>query len=414
MTQALHSHNFDNGLTLIAEPMPWLESVAFLIAPPGGSVFDPLNSEGLGNFTSEMALRGCGSRDSRAFVNDLNNLGVNYFSAVGVEHVSYGAAMPADKFDAALPIFVDLLIRPHLPESQLEDARQVCWQEIRSGEDDYGQKVMQAAREAYYPSPYGRSHQGTQSSIARIGISEIRDHFERTYSSHSAVMSVAGKIDWEHLVDAVGSQLDEWNRPAPPSPELQSPQGGYTHITEQTSQTHIAIAYHCPPYANDDYFLARGAVGVLSDGMSSRLFTEVREKRGLAYSVGASCDSLPKWAGVFCYAGSTTDRAQETLEVILQELQQLPQGVQEDELHRLKAQMKTSLVMEQESSRARCSALASDWRHLGRVRTRDEVTKIVDSLTCSAINEFLEKNPPNQFTIATVGEAALEIPDGIS
>lgn len=414
MTQSLYTHTYENGLTLIAESMPWLESAAFLIAPPGGCIHDPAGVEGLGNFTSEMVMRGCGSRDSRTFVQDLNNLGVNFFSAMGVEHVSFGAAMPAAQLESALAIFADLIQRPLLPESQLEDARQVCWQEIRSTEDDFGQKVMQAIREAFYPGPFGRSHQGTQSSVARIGYDDIKSHFTSTYASQNAVMSVAGKIEWERLRDHIGELFSDWNRSSPTEPEITEPTFGYTHIEAATSQTHIALAWECPPYKDANYFQARGAVGVLSDGMSSRLFTEVREKRGLVYSVGASCDSLPDQAGVFCYAGSTTDRAQETLNVILAELKNLESGVHEDELKRLKAQMKTSLVMEQESSRARCSALASDWRHLGRVRTREEINNIVDGLSCASINTWLNENPPQNFTIATVGEAELETPDGIS
>lgn len=414
MTQTLFSHTYSNGLTLIAESMPWLESAAFLIAPPGGCIYDPLGVEGLGNFTSEMVMRGCGPRDNRAFVQDLNNLGVNFFSAMGVEHVSFGAAMPASQTNAALEIFADLILRPHLPQSQLEEARHVCWQEIRSTDDDYGQKVMQSIRESFYPSPYGRSHQGTQSSVARISHEEVSAHYQRTYASHDAVISVAGKLDWESLRDRIGELFNDWNRPAPDDPELVEPPLGYTHTQAATSQTHIAIAWKCPPYKDENFFQARGAVGVMSDGMSSRLFTEVREKRGLVYSVGASCDSLPDRAGVFCYAGSTTDRAQETLDVIIAELKQLAAGVHEDELKRLKAQMKTSLVMEQESSRARCSALASDWRHLGRIRTREELSTIVDNLSCESINGWLQQNPPSDFTIATVGEKALEVADGVS
>ena len=119
-------------------------------------------------------------------------------------------------------------------------------------------------------------------------------------------------------------------------------------------------------------------MGVLSDGMSSRLFTEVREKRGLCYTVYASCHSLKDRGSVICYAGTTTERAQETLDVMFAELVRLEQGIQPDELHRLKARIKSSLIMQQESSTSRSGSIAADWYYLNRVRTLDELGAIID------------------------------------
>jgi predicted Zn-dependent peptidase len=168
------------------------------------------------------------------------------------------------------------------------------------------------------------------------------------------------------------------------------------------------------PYSHDDYFQARGAVGVLSDGMSSRLFTEIRENRGLAYSVYAGCHSLRDRGSVLCYAGTSNERAQETLDVLLTELARLADGVQEDELRRLKAKIKSALVMQQESSSARSSSIAADWYHRGRVFTLEELGRIVDELTCDTINRYLSNHPPKDFTIVTVGAEPLEINVGVS
>jgi predicted Zn-dependent peptidase len=146
----------------------------------------------------------------------------------------------------------------------------------------------------------------------------------------------------------------------------------------------------------------------LSGGMSARLFTEVRERRGLCYSVYASYNSLKHRGGVFCYAGTGAERAQETLEVTLGELLRLEQGVEEHELDRLKARIKSSLVMQQESSSGRSSSLAFDWYHLGRARTLEEIEQIIDGLSSSTINAYLKKNPPKDFTVVTLGPKSLE------
>jgi predicted Zn-dependent peptidase len=155
-------------------------------------------------------------------------------------------------------------------------------------------------------------------------------------------------------------------------------------------------------------------VGVLSSGSSSRLFTEVREKRGLCYTVYASLHTQRDRASVLCYAGTTAERAQETLDVTVNELQRLGQGIQQAELNRLKARIKSSLIMQQESTSARSGALARDWYHLGRARTLDEVGRRVDELSADSINAFLKKNPPSDLLVVTLGPEPLKVPDGIS
>jgi predicted Zn-dependent peptidase len=144
--------------------------------------------------------------------------------------------------------------------------------------------------------------------------------------------------------------------------------------------------------------------------MSARLFTEVREKRGLCYSVFASYHTLKDLACVMCYAGTTAQRAQETLDVTLGELVRLAQGVERHELDRLKARVKSGLIMQQESSSARASSIAREWYHLGRVRSMEEIGRLVDSLSCESLGRYLAANPPQDFTIVTLGPEPLKIP----
>jgi predicted Zn-dependent peptidase len=188
----------------------------------------------------------------------------------------------------------------------------------------------------------------------------------------------------------------------------------YEHLDFDSQQTQIGIAYESVPYRHPDYFQAWGAVGVLSGGPSSRLFTEVRERRGLCYSVYASLHTLWHRGAVFCYAGTGADRAQETLDVTMSELCRLGKGIEDSELNRLKARIKSALIMQQESSSARSSSLARDWYHLGRVRTLDEVGGLIDALSSRSINAYLAEHPPADFTVVTLGSLALEVPNGVS
>ncbi len=148
--------------------------------------------------------------------------------------------------------------------------------------------------------------------------------------------------------------------------------------------------------------------------MSSRLFTEVRERRGLCYTVSASLQTQLERARVLCYAGTSAERAQETLDVTFSELQRLGAGILPDELTRLKARIKSSLIMQQESSSSRSGAIAREWYHLGRVRSLEEIGSLVDELTAPMINEYLQSHPPTDFTFATLGPQPLELPGEVS
>jgi predicted Zn-dependent peptidase len=409
VAQEIQTHRYSNGLVLVAEPMPSLESAAFTALVPAGGVYDLREREGLSALTCEMALRGAGTRDSRKFIEDLENLGVQRGESVSTMHTSFGGATLAKNLPAALALYADVLRSAHLPADQLDAGRLVAIQELRAIEDEPGHKVMLELRHRHYPDPLGRPTEGTMFSLEAITIEEIQRQYRGYYRPNGTILGVAGRIDWKALVDLVGGLLGDWQpaergdvKPAARGPKSE-------HVPHEGNQTHIGIAYDSVPYRHPDYFQASGAVGVLSGGMSSRLFTEVREKRGLCYTVYASYHTLRDQASVLCYAGTTAERAQETLDVTLGELKRLAKGIEPNELARLKARVKSSLVMQQESSSARSSAIARDWYHLGRVRTLDEIGRLVDALTCDSINSYLAEHPPKDFTVVTLGPKPLAV-----
>lgn len=411
MTDTIHSHVYDNGLVLVAEPVMALESAAFSFLVPAGCCYDCDDRLGLGALTCEMTLRGAGARDSHAFVRDLENLGVERSESVAVEHATFAGATLATSLADALPIYADMLRAPHLPPDQLEAGRMVALQELRAIEDEPSQKVMLELRRRQYPEPWGRSSQGCRDALEAISIDEIQQHFARVYRPNGTVLGVAGRFEWARLKDLVGRLLGDW-----PPVDLAAPTEGLlpdrqAHVPYESTQTQIGIAYDSVPYRHPDYFPAWASVGVLSGGMSSRLFTEVREKRGLCYSVYASLYTQRDRASVFCYAGTTVERAQETLDVTIRELVRLAEGVDAAELGRLKARIKSALIMQQESSSTRSGAIARDWYHLGRVRTLDELGRLVDDLSCESINAFLADHPPGDFTVVTVGPQPLDVPE---
>ena len=157
------------------------------------------------------------------------------------------------------------------------------------------------------------------------------------------------------------------------------------------------------PYSHPDYFKLRAGMGILSDGMSSRLFDRVREQRGLCYTVTASCHSLKNGGGVFGYAGTTPERAQETLDVTLHEIENLLEDMSSSELDRWKVRIESGLIMEQESSASRASSMASDFYQLGRPMTTIELESLIESLRLEDIRDYWSANPPKDYRVVTLG-----------
>ena len=268
---------------------------------------------------------------------------------------------------------------------------------------------MLELKRRYYPDPWGRPSEGEEKDLEAMTIDEIRGHFQKRFQPRGAIIGIAGRIDWQALKDLIGELFADWK-----STSTETPAEGKRGVTVEqlhhdSNQTHIGIAYDTVPYRHPDYFRAFAAVGALSGGMSARLFTEVREKRGLCYTVFASHHTHRDRACVLCYAGTSADRAQETLDVTLAELTRLAKGILPEELARLKARVKSGLIMQGESSSARAAAVAREWYHLGQARTLAELGRLVDALTVESINEFLRDNPPATFTVVTLGPTPLKV-----
>lgn len=407
MAQEVYQHTFANGLTLLAERMDHVRSAALNFLVPAGYVHDPADSPGTATVVAEMITRGAGERDSRELSLALDNLGLDRDESVGAVHLRFWGATLARNLPAALTVYADILRRPHFPDDELDPVRALALQDLQGLEDEPRQKVMVELRRRHYPHPLGNDRRGTPEGLERLTAEKVRDHYRKVFRPRGTILSVAGNVEWGPLRDRVGELFGDWQGGPEPALNLRPAPGGTAHLTKDTTQTQIAIAYPTVPFGHADYYAAQGAVQVLSGGMSARLFTEVREKRGLCYAVWASYQTFKDLAAVVCYAGTTNERAQETLDVTLQELHRLKDGVEGEEVERVRAGLKSSLIMQEESTSARAGALASDWYYLGRVRGLDEIQAAVNALSPDQIVGHLRRHPPADFTIVTLGPQPL-------
>jgi predicted Zn-dependent peptidase len=317
--------------------------------------------------------------------------------------------MLAANMDQVLEIYADILLRPHLPADQFDAARAGITQSLRAVEDEPQQKIMPELKRRCYEAPWGLPPDGTLADLPLISADSVREHYERCVRPNGTILAIAGRVDADAIRGQVRECFGDWI--TKPEPTFDTAPAGpqHDHIMHDSEQTHIAIAYRGPVFSDPDYYAAWAATSVLGHGMSSRLFTEVREKRGLCYSVSASLSGFKHDGRIICYAGTTNERAQQTLDLTLEEIFRLSGGITESELARCKAMAKSSLIMQQESTRARSRSMAAHWHHLGRVLSLEQIRRKIDSLTVESIQSFLDAHPPVDFTVLTIGPQPLEI-----
>jgi len=403
MVQQLDEHVLDNGMVLLGEPMAGVESVAFDFMLPAGAAVLPEGTCGAANVVADWIFRGAGSRDNRALGDALDGLGLHRSDAVGSAHLSVGASLESSNLADALALYGDVILKPHLGDEQFTPARQLALEGVLALADEPRQMVMLELRKRFYPSPLGRSTTGEIEDLERLTAEETRQIVKVGFNIPKTIFTVAGKYDFGSVCEQIEARFGACEGIAADDVEIGARAGQYTHIPNDGAQVHIGMMTETARFPDHDYYNARVATAVLSGGMSARLFTEVREKRGLCYAIGARYHSLKDAAGIMCYAGTTPDKAQETLDVIVAEFRRLAEGMDNEELDRAKVGLKSSLIMQSESSGSRAGALGSDYYMLGRVRSLDEIKARIEATSVESIVDFLERHPFESFTVVTIG-----------
>jgi predicted Zn-dependent peptidase len=410
LPQEIHQHTLPNGLTLLAEHMEHVRSATLNFLVPAGCVNDPPTKLGVASVLSELIVRGAGKRDNRALTLALDSLGVDRGESVLAIHTQFSAGTLARNLPQTLEIYADILRRPHFPAEEMEAVQALALQDLQGLEDEPRHKVMIELARHHYPNPLGQDRRGTVECIKNLTIDDVRGQYRRLFRPRGTLLTVAGNLDWPKLRDQVERLFGDWQGGEEPMLTLGPRPPKRKHVAKETAQTQIALAYDSVPIQHPDFYAARAAVDVLSGGMSSRLFTEVREKEALCYAVSASYRAFKDRASIFCYAGTTNERAQRTLDVILRELKKLKDGIEPGEVARVQAAIKSALIMQQESTSARAGAMALDWYYLGRVRGFEEIQTAINSLTPEGIVDHVRRFPAQDFTAVTLGPKPLEIP----
>jgi predicted Zn-dependent peptidase len=410
MVERLDKHILKNGMVVLGEPMEAVESVAFDFMLPAGASQLPDGCCGAGSVIADWIFKGAGDKDSKGLGDALDGLGLHRVSSVGSSHITIGAVLEAGNLAEAIELYADIILRASLKEDQFELARQLAIDGVCALDDDPRHKVMLKLQEQFYPSPLGRSPLGEITELKTLTAEKTKQIIKNNFNLSQTIFAVAGKYDFDTIVAQMEKLFSSTKNGMQRSIVLvREGAGKYTHLHNDGAQVHIGLMTETVKPTDEDYYNARVAVSVLSGGMSARLFTEVREKRGLCYAVGASYHGLKDAAGIACYAGTTPDKAQETLDVIMDQFNRLGDGISEEEVKRAKVGLKSSLVLQSESSSNRAAGTGGDYYTLGRVRSLDEIKSKIERTTVDSVLEFLRRNQFKDFTVVTIGPKEIKV-----
>ncbi len=397
-----------NGMTLLGQKMDHVSSAAMTLAIPAGAAYDPPGSEGAAAVSAEWCFRGAGQRDSRQLHQALDALGCQRHQSTQSEHLVFSTAQLGRNLADVLTVYADILCRTRLDAETFEPCRGLTLQDLAALEDEPAKKCNMMLREKFYPAPLGRCVYGTADSLKSLSPQTVAEHLRDRLGPRGTILAIAGKIDWPEFCDIAEEHFGDWANNDMATLQTQVSKPSVTHLAKDSAQTHIAIAYRSATIASKHYYAARMAETILSGGMSSRLFTEVREKRGLVYHVSCRYHSVKDHAGMFAYAGTTPAKAQETFDVIVQELRRLTKDIHLSEMDMARTQLKSSLIMHNESTESRSASLVSDWYHLRRLRSLSELSQAIDNVTIDDVLAYLREYPAGNFTVLVIGPQSIE------
>jgi len=409
VTQDYFVRELDNGLILLAERLDHVASTSVQLSLPVGASRDTNALSGAANVLAEWLFRGAAGRDSRQLHDAFDALGCQHDQSVQSAFLQLSSSQAHQNLRDTLTLYADIVREPALAGDTFGPCRDLALQELASLEDQPTRKCTARLRERFYPAPLGSPAVGRNESLSAMTDDRLRAHARKHLTPRGAILAVAGHVRFDPLCDWATELFGGWTGDPLPAAESSEPVGGVDHEAKQTAQVQISLAYKAPDITDKHYYPMRLAEMVLSGGMSGRLFTEVREKRGLVYSVGARYQAVKGAAGLFIYAGTAGERAQETLEVTTRELRKLSDGITDDELTRAKTQLKAALIMQGESTRSRAVGLTNDWHLLGRLRQLDEIASAIEAVTLDAVAACVAAYPAANLTGYIIGPEPLDV-----
>jgi len=405
-----------SGLRVVTDRMDYLETASLGVWIGAGSRNEAASEQGLSHLLEHMAFKGTRRRSAREIAEEIETAGGDLNAATSIEQTAYYAHVLAEDSGLALDILADILTDSTFDPAELEREKGVILQEISAAEDTPDDLVFDLFNATAYPDqPIGRAILGTPEGVSSFKRETIGAYLNTHYRANETIIGAAGAVEHARIVDETQKRFEAFSSdPAPKAPAAQY-RGGDKRLKKKLEQAHIIVGFEGVAYDHPDHYAMNIFTNAVGGGMSSRLFQEVREKRGLAYSIYAFHWGFSD-SGLFgFYAGTSAKDVADLMPVALDCVAQATQDLSSVELQRAKAQMKVSLLAALESPAARAEQMARQLLAFDRVIPRSEIIDKIESITLEDVRRVGAATLRSAPTVTALGPISKVItPDRVA
>lgn len=405
----MNKYTLSNGLRVVVEYIPSVRSVSFGIWVKTGSRNESLDNNGISHFIEHMMFKGTSTRSAKDIADQFDGIGGNVNAFTSKEYTCYFAKVLDEHLPIAVDTLSDMFFNSQLDAEELAKEKNVILEEIAMYEDTPDDKVHdEAARAAFGDHPLAYSILGLEDRLTAMGPDDLRQYMTERYTIENTVVSVAGNVEEKSLLELLERHFGGFSLHSASESQVLAPafKGDYIFFKKKTEQNHICLSFQGRPIGDSQLYAMVLLNNALGGGMSSRLFQEIREKHGLAYSVYSYHTSYAD-SGLFTiYAGTAPKQTKDVLDLTMEQLHDLSvNGLHSEELSRGKEQLKGSLILGLESTSSRMNRIGKNELMLGRHITMDQLLKRIDGITEEDIREVMKSLLSAPFAAAMVGSS---------
>ena len=394
----------DNGLRVATDPMATVDTVSLGIWAGVGTRNEPKEINGVAHLLEHMAFKGTERRSARDIAVEIEAVGGHLNAYTSREQTAYYAKVLAEDVPLAVDIIADILQHSTFDEEELARERAVVLQEIGQAEDTPDDIIFDRFQETAFPDQaLGRPVLGTAEIVSGLSREVVRDYLRRHYGANRLILAAAGRVDHDRLVDLAARAFRSLPVIEPASVEPARYAGGEFREPRDLEQVHLVLGFEGIGYRDPDYYAASVLSTLLGGGMSSRLFQEIREKRGLVYSIYSFASAYTDDGLFGVYAGTGEAQAAELVPLICDEIAKVTGTLDADEVRRARTQLKAGILMARESSGARCEQLAQQILIFGRPLSTSEVVANIDSVDAEQLGRVARRLMSSRPTVAAIG-----------
>ncbi|MEP3346916.1 MAG: pitrilysin family protein [Litoreibacter sp.] len=402
MTQQLHT--LSNGFRVVTEHMPGLESASVGIWVNAGGRHERVEQNGIAHFLEHMAFKGTKRRSALQIAEAIEDVGGYINAYTSREVTAYYARVLKDDVPLAMDVIGDIVRHPVFDPREIEVERGVILQEIGMSLDTPDDVIFDWLQEAAYPrQPIGRTILGPTERVKNFSRDDLSGFVAEHYGPQNLILSAAGAVDHDAIVRMAEDMFGDMPASVSNVPDVATFASGERREEKALEQAHFTLALEAPGYRDDDFYTAQVFASTFGGGMSSRLFQEVREKRGLCYSIYSSIGSYSDTGMMTIYAGTSADDIAGLADITVDELRRAADDMSEAEVTRARTQMKAGILMGLESPSSRAERLARVVGIWNRVPPLSETIENIDAVDVTQVRGFAEGLAKAQAAMALYG-----------